>query len=137
MVGILRVGFVSWLALWLSGVVSASPRPDLLALLLALGICAAYTAVDAGLSAALGMISPLGAAGNVLFTVALIARVLVIILVGFTVSVMANLLPESPWRVLIASVVGLAVLALLTFLTLRLCEVIAVWQQAAPSRKAL
>lgn len=136
MIGILRVGAVSWIALVLTDVVSPDARPDLFALIVALGLTAAYTAVDAALSAALGLITPLGGMGNSLFMVALIGRVMVIVIVIFAVSVIANLLPESTWRITLAALAGLGLLALLTLLTLRLCEVIAVWQQAAPPRKA-
>ena len=132
MVGWLRLGLVAWLAVSLASFQqSPDARPDVPLLLLAFAIITAFTVVDAGFSAALGLLSPLLAPGNSLLIGVLVARLIVSVLIVVGCVLMANLFAPSLWAALLSTLIVLGLLALLTWGTLGLAQ-----RLATPRRRA-
>lgn len=134
MVGLLRIGLVAWAAIEWTRAINPSDRPNLIFLLLAIGIVSLYTLVDAGFSAALGLLTPLSGFGNSIFMLVLGARIFVTVGILLLVSWVGSLLPVSGWQYILAALVGLAVLALVTLAALRFAEIVAVWGHATPTK---
>lgn len=135
MLALLRVGLVSAAAIAETQIFSPfTPRPDLVFLLIGIAFVLAYSALEAGFSAALGLLTPLSGAGW-LFVGVLIVRGAVSVGVVLLVYWISDLLfGLRPWNTIIAALVGLAVLALLTWGVLRAAEWIT--GRAAPRKAA-
>ena len=119
MLVLLRWGLAAFLASQITHHYHNLPQVDRLYLLVTLALVTAYTLVEAGFSAALGMIAPLSRLDG-LFAAVLVARLLA------TAGVMALIYLCSLWmHSLIAGFIGLAAAAALLLLALLAAEWIA------------
>lgn len=134
MVGLLRIGLIAWAAIEWTHAINPADRPNLFFLLLTIALVSLYTLVDAGFSAALGLLTPLSGGGSSVFMLILGVRIIVTASVIFAIVGNAAYLPVSDWRYILAALVGLVVLIFATLGTLRFAEVIAVWGRPSPSR---
>lgn len=134
MVGLLRIGLVAWAAIEWTRAINPADRPNLIFLLLAIGIVSLYTLVDAGFSAALGLLTPLSGFGNSIFMLVLGARIGVTVGILLLVGWIASVLPASDWQYILAALIGLLILTLVTLTSLRFAETVAVWGHASPSK---
>lgn len=123
LLGWLRLGLVAWI-----GTVAAAPQIDPLHLLAGLCMAVGYTVAEAGFSAALGLIAPLTEQSS-MFVIALLVRLVVMVVIGLLIAFVMALHSS----LLMGLLIGLGLLVLLTVALLRLAEMLAVWQQAAPA----
>ncbi|MBZ0293348.1 MAG: hypothetical protein K8L99_12345 [Anaerolineae bacterium] len=129
MIMLLRAGLVAFAAVQVTRFVHGGQHPDLLYLLLSLALVVAYTAVEAGFSAAVGLITPfIGWDG--MFIAALMVRVLAVVVVPMVIVILSTMLADTVGGVLIAALAGLILSGLLLLATLHTAEWMAVRQQA-------
>lgn len=122
MVGVLRAGLLAWVAIEFSLVNSGTPQPDRLSFVIGLLFVAAFTAVEAGFSAALAIIAPLMDASGALLILILGLRAVASAAIFALIQALHGALATFDGSEVVAGLIGLAVLMLITLAALRLAE---------------
>lgn len=122
MLVVLRWGLLAAITVTISQFTNPGQPPDVAGFLTGAALVALFTGVDALLSAALGLITPLSGYGNVLLLPALVLRLLLTVGLVVIIVVVEGLLPEMPAQTAIAVLIGIGSTILLTWLFLYLAE---------------
>jgi ABC-type transport system involved in multi-copper enzyme maturation permease subunit len=128
MLALLRVGLISFVAVETADIFNT--RPDIGFVVLGTLFVLAYTALEEAFSAALGLVTPLAGMGWVFFIVLFVRFGVTGLIIGLIAFINNLLLFAAPVHTVLASLIGLAVLAGMIWAALRVAELVARWAGA-------